>query len=392
MKDLHRKIVPGLLDSFEDIKRIRRDIHRHPELGYQEQRTSAIVADYLERWGYRVRRGVGGTGVVGTLQAGDGNRSIGLRADMDALPISEASGQSHSSVHEGVMHACGHDGHTATLLAAAKHLAATRAFSGTLNLIFQPAEEGGAGALAMLNDGLFDHAPCDSVYALHNYPTPTLKFGQMAIGTGAIMASVDSLIVVVSGRGGHAASPEFTCDPIVAGAAIVQVLQTIVSRNVSPYRCAVVSVTSIHAGGAFNVIPGELEMKLSVRTYDEALRSQVLTRIHDIVQAQAASFGANARVVEAAARYPVLVNAETAAQAAREVATRHFGKDYVVVDHPPILAADDFAFMAQKVPGCYINIGAGEGPALHNARYDFNDDLILVGGSFWVHLAQTLLR
>ncbi|MCY1518326.1 Hippurate hydrolase [compost metagenome] len=391
MKGSHRGIVPGLLDSFDEMKRIRHDIHQHPELGYQERRTSAIVAGYLERWGYRVRREVGGTGVVGTLQAGEGGRAIGLRADMDALPISEASGQSYSSVNDGIMHACGHDGHTVTLLAAAKHLAATRDFSGTLNLIFQPAEEGGAGALAMLNDGLFDAAPCDSVYALHNYPTPTLKFGQMAIVPGAIMASVDSMIVEVSGKGGHAASPHFTCDPVVVSASIIQALQTIVSRNVNPHDCAVVSVTSIHAGSAFNVIPGELEMKLSVRTYDEAQRSLILARIRDIVQAQAACFGASARIQEAGARYPVLVNAEEPTRDAREVAQRHFGED-CAVDHPPILAADDFAFMAQRVPGCYINIGAGEGAALHNAGYDFNDDLILVGGSFWVHLVQTLLR
>lgn len=391
MNALDRNIVPGLRDSFDEMKSIRHDIHRHPELGYQEQRTAAIVAHCLERWGYRVRRGVGGTGVVGTLQVGDGNRSIGLRADLDALPISEASGRPYSSEHDGVMHACGHDGHTAILLAAAKHLAQTRAFSGTLNLIFQPAEEGGAGALAMLDDGLFEHAPCDSVYALHNYPTPTLAFGQMAIGSGAVMASVDSLVIEVRGKGGHAASPQFTCDPVVVAAAIIQALQTIVSRNVSPHDCAVVSVTGIHGGGTFNVIPGEVEMKLSVRAYDEAQRSLIRSRIQDIVQSQAASFGASAQLREAAVSYPVLVNADGPARAAREVAHRYFGEDSVV-DHPPILAADDFAFMAQRAPACYINIGAGQGAALHNAHYDFNDDLILVGGSFWVYLVQTLLR
>jgi len=391
MNDLDRNIVPGLRNSFDEMKRIRQDIHRHPELGYQEQRTAAIVAHCLERWGYRVRQGVGGTGVVGTLRVGDGKRSIGLRADMDALPIDEASGQPYSSVHAGVMHACGHDGHTAILLAAAKYLAQTRSFSGTLNLIFQPAEEGGAGALAMLDDGLFDHAPCDSVYALHNYPTPALAFGQMAISAGAVMASVDSLILTVGGKGGHAASPQFTCDPIVVSAAIIQALQTIVSRNVGPQHCAVVSVTSIHAGTAFNVIPGEVEMKLSVRTYDEAQRSLILSRIRDIAQSQAASFGASAQLREGAVSYPVLVNAEGPTREAREVARRYFGEDGVV-EHPPILAADDFAFMAQRAPACYINIGAGQGAALHNAHYDFNDELILVGGSFWVYLAQTLLR
>lgn len=391
MSKAYQGVVPGLLESFDEMKRIRHDIHRHPELGYQEQRTSGIVADFLERWGYQVRRGVGGTGVVGTLRAGDGKRAIGLRADLDALPIREAGEHAHASVNQGVMHACGHDGHTVMLLAAARELAATRNFSGTLNVIFQPAEEGGAGALAMVEDGLFDQAPCDAVYALHNYPTPTLKFGQMAIGAGPIMASVDSLIVTVHGKGGHAASPHFTHDPIVVSAAIIQALQTIVSRNISPYDCAVVSVTSIHADGAFNVIPGQVEMKLSVRAYDEAQRSLIMARIQDIVQSQASCFGTTAQVQAASARYPVLVNAEAPVQNAREVAQRYFGADSVV-DHPPIMAADDFAFMAQRVPACYINIGAGEGAPLHNAHYDFNDDLILVGGSFWVHLAQTLLR
>ncbi|MDQ6216343.1 amidohydrolase [Achromobacter insolitus] len=391
MNKAYQGVVPGLLESFDEMKRIRHDIHRHPELGYQEQRTSGIVADFLGRWGYQVRRGVGGTGVVGTLRAGDGKRSIGLRADLDALPIREAGEHAHASVNQGVMHACGHDGHTVMLLAAARELAATRNFSGTLNVIFQPAEEGGAGALAMVEDGLFDQAPCDAVYALHNYPTPTLKFGQMAIGAGPIMASVDSLIVTVHGKGGHAASPHFTHDPIVVSAAIIQALQTIVSRNISPYDCAVVSVTSIHADGAFNVIPGQVEMKLSVRAYDEAQRSLIMARIQDIVQSQASCFGTTAQVQAASARYPVLVNAEAPVQNAREVAQRYFGADSVV-DHPPIMAADDFAFMAQRVPACYINIGAGEGAPLHNAHYDFNDDLILVGGSFWVHLAQTLLR
>lgn len=391
MSELPQNIVPGLVESFAEMKEIRQDIHRHPELGCEEYRTSGIVADCLQRWGYRVRQGVGGTGVVGTLKVGNGERSIGLRADMDALPIHESSGKAYSSVHEGVMHACGHDGHTAILLAAAKHLAQTKSFSGTLNVIFQPAEEGLGGGLAMVEDGLFEQAPCDAIYALHNYPTPTLKFGQMAISAGAIMASVDSLIVTIQGKGGHAASPHFACDPIIVAAAIIQAVQTIVSRNIRPDGCAVVSITSIQAGSAFNVIPDALEMKLSVRTYDEAEREFILNRINEIVQAQATSFGAKAKVKGAMTHYPVLINAEAPTQKARDVAEKYFGTDSVVLDHPAILAADDFAFMTQKVPGCYINIGAGEGAALHNKHYDFNDDLILVGGSFWVYLVQTLL-
>lgn len=391
MMEWQRNVVPGLFDTFDDMKRIRRDIHRHPELGYQEVRTSAIVATCLESWGYDVTRGIGGTGVVGTLTAGAGERAIGLRADMDALPILEASGQPHASCRDGVMHACGHDGHTAALLAAARYLASTRRFSGTLHLIFQPAEEGGAGAQAMLDAGLLRIAPCEAVFAMHNYPTPTLDFGQMSIGMGPVMASADSLVVKVSGKGGHAASPHFTCDPIVASASIVQALQTIVSRNANPFDCAALSVTGIHADGGFNVIPGELEMKLSVRAFDEGQRALILSRIREIVQAQAASFGATAQVTTAATGYPVLVNAEAPTLAARAVAAQHFGTHSVVTDHPGILASDDFAFLAQRLPACYINIGAGAGVALHNAGYDFNDDLILVGGSFWVYLVQSLL-
>jgi len=383
---------PGLLQAFDDMKRLRRDIHRHPELGYEETRTSALVAERLRGWGYEVRQGLGRTGVVGTLRVGRGGRAIGLRADMDALPIDEASGCAHASSRPGVMHACGHDGHTATLLAAARELARTRDFSGTLHLIFQPAEEGGAGALAMLEDGLLDVAPCEAVYALHNYPTPTLRFGQMSIGIGPVMASVDSLRIVVTGRGGHAASPQFVADPIVAAGGIIAALQTIVSRNTNPFDSAAVSLTSIHAGTNYNVIPGELEMKLSVRALDEAQRRMILDRVGDIVQGQAASFGVRARVETAGHSYPVLVNAEAPALAARDTAARLFGPDMVVAGHPPILAADDFAFIAQRVPSCYINMGAGAGPNLHNAGYDFNDELILAAGSFWVRLVRDQLR
>jgi hippurate hydrolase len=392
MENWHQHCIPGLLDSFEEMKRIRQDLHQHPELGYQEERTSQIVANCLENWGYQVTRNLGGTGVVGTLKVGHGDKSIGLRADMDALPITEAGGCPYASSHAGIMHACGHDGHTATLLAAARHLAQTRDFSGTLNLIFQPSEESDAGARAMLNDGLLEIAPCDMLYAWHNYPSPTLKFGQMSIGIGAVMASVDSLLIRIKGKGGHAASPHFTCDPIVAAGAIIQALQTIISRNANPFDCAAVSITSIHAGTNFNVIPGELEMKLSVRTFDQPQRTLIMQRIHDIVQAQATCFGVSAKITEAAVSYPAQVNAEAPTMLARRVAAQRFGAHNVIADHPPILAADDFAFMAQRVPACYINIGAGEGAALHNRHYDFNDALIPLAGSLLVYLTQAQLR
>ncbi|WP_337262635.1 MULTISPECIES: M20 aminoacylase family protein [unclassified Serratia (in: enterobacteria)] len=385
-------IIPEIRESFDEMQKIRHDIHQHPELGYQEHRTSELIAQYLTHWGYKVIRGIGGTGVVGILKAGNGTKSIGLRADMDALPIEETTGLPYASRISGAMHACGHDGHTTTLLAAAKYLAQKKNFSGTVNLIFQPAEEGNAGAKAMIDDGLFTIAPCDMIFAIHNYPAPSLKFGAMCINSGAIMASADSLVIKIIGKGGHAASPQFTCDPIVISASVIHALQSIVSRNVGPSDCAVVSITSIQAGNSFNIIPNELEMKLTVRTLNEEQRAFILAKINEIVQAQVKSFGATASITAHSIGYPVLVNANKPTQLAIEVATEYFGEENVITDSPPLLASDDFAFMSQQVPGCYINIGAGEGIGLHNPQYDFNDELIVVAGSLWAHLTESLLR
>ena len=373
---------------------LRRDIHRHPELAFDEHRTSKLVADKLQQWGYQVEHGIGGTGVVGRLTRGDGKRRLGLRADMDALPIDESTGLAYASSHAGVMHACGHDGHTAMLLAAAHHLARRGQFDGTLNLIFQPAEEGGGGALRMMEDGLFDKYPCDAIFAMHNLPG--LPQGRLALRDGPAMASSDYATVTLTGIGGHGAMPHRAADPIVAAASIVMALQTIVSRNIDPLQMAVVTVGAIHAGKANNVIPQSAVLEISVRALDREVRNRLEERIKSLVAAQAGSFGVGARV-DWRPGYAVLVNTPEETALAREVALELVGADRVVLQGPAVPASEDFAFMLERVPGSYVQIGNGEGDGhgacmVHNPGYDFNDDNVAVGSAFWVLLAERFLR
>jgi hippurate hydrolase len=374
---------------------LRRDIHRHPELAFEEHRTAALVADKLEGWGYAVERGVGGTGVVGTLVRGNGARRLGLRADMDALPIDEASGAEWSSAHAGVMHACGHDGHTAMLLAAARHLAEQGSFDGTLHLIFQPAEEGGGGALRMMEDGLFERFPCDAVFAMHNMPG--IEQGRFVLREGAAMASSDYATITLTGIGGHGAMPHRATDPIVAAASIVMALQTIVSRNIDPLHAAVVTVGALHAGKANNVIPASATLELSVRALDREVRATLEQRIKALVAAQAESFDVKARI-DWKPGYAVLVNTPAETAFAGEVATELVGARYVTLQGPPLTGSEDFAFMLERVPGSYVLIGngtgdsAGEGGCMvHNPGYDFNDHNIGVGSAYWVLLAERFL-
>ncbi|MDH5332028.1 MAG: M20 family metallopeptidase [Aquincola sp.] len=371
--------------------RLRRDIHRHPELAFEEHRTAALVADKLQAWGYAVERGIGGTGVVGTLVRGKGNKRLGIRADMDALPIDEASGAEWSSVHNGVMHACGHDGHTAMLLAAARHLAEQGAFDGTLHLIFQPAEEGGGGALRMMADGLFERFPCDAIFAMHNMPG--IEQGRMVLREGAAMASSDYATVTLHGVGGHGAMPQRAADPIVAAASIVMALQTIVSRNIDPLHAAVVTVGALHAGKANNVIPASATLELSVRALDREVRSTLERRVKVLVAAQAESFGVTADVAWKPG-YAVLVNTPAETAFARAVATELVGADNVTLQGPPLTGSEDFAFMLERVPGSYVLIGNGVGEGgcmVHNPGYDFNDRNIAVGSAYWVLLAERFL-
>jgi hippurate hydrolase len=374
---------------------LRRDIHRHPELAFDEHRTAALVADKLQGWGYAVERGVGGTGVVGTLVRGSGagGKRLGIRADMDALPIHEASGADWSSVNRGVMHACGHDGHTAMLLAAARHLAEAGDFEGTLHLIFQPAEEGGGGALRMMEDGLFQRFPCDAVFAMHNMPG--VPQGHLVLREGAAMASSDYVTVTLHGVGGHGAMPHRAADPIVAAASIVMALQTVVSRNIDPLQAAVVTVGALNAGKANNVIPASATLELSVRALDREVRATIERRVKALVAAQADSFGVTAQV-DWKPGYAVLVNSPAETAFAREVALELLGPEQVTPQGPPLTGSEDFAFMLERVPGSYVLIGNGLDPAgggcmVHNPGYDFNDSNVAIGSAFWVLLTQRFL-
>jgi hippurate hydrolase len=373
---------------------IRRDIHRHPELAFEEHRTAELVANKLEAWGYEVHRGLGGTGVVGTLKRGTSTRCVGLRADMDALPIQEASGAEWSSTKPGLMHACGHDGHTAMLLAAAHDLAHNAEFDGTLNLIFQPAEEGGGGALRMMQDGLFERFPCDAIFAMHNMPG--VPVGKFVFRTGSAMASSDYVTIRVIGTGGHGGMPHRASDSLVAAASIVMALQTVVSRNVDPLHTAVVTVGSIQAGKANNVIPALATLELSVRALDPGVRKLLEQRIKAIATSQAESFGVRAEV-DWKEGYCVLVNSEQETEFARQVALDLVGADRVVLNGPPLTGSEDFAFMLEKVPGSYLLIGNGDGDSagacmVHNPGYDFNDDNVATGSDYWIHLVKTYLK
>ncbi|MNQ44654.1 putative hydrolase YxeP [compost metagenome] len=384
-------VLPGIAAQREEMISLRRRIHAHPELGFEEFATSALVAQCLSQWGYDVSTGVGRTGVVATLRNGVG-RSIGLRADMDALPIQEATGLPYASRVDGVMHACGHDGHTATLLAAARHLAHTRDFNGTVQLIFQPAEEGLGGARAMLEDGLLERFPCDAVFAMHN--VPGYPAGQLGFYSGPFMASADTVTIKVIGTGGHGAVPHKAVDPVVVCASIVIALQSIVSRNVSPQEMAIITVGSIHAGSASNVIPESAEMSLSVRALTPEVRGLLERRITDLVQGQAASFGARADI-DYQHCHPVLINDPEQTALARQVAQDWLGTGQLIDDLRPFTASEDFAFILQQCPGSYLVIGNGQGDSgclLHNPGYDFNDACLPIGASYWVKLVEGFLR
>jgi len=383
----------ALTERVGEFIQLRRDIHRHPELAFEEHRTSDLVAAKLQSWGYQVHRGLGGTGVVGTLKRGSSERKLGIRADMDALPIQEATGAEWASTRQGLMHACGHDGHTAMLLAAAKAIAQTPEFDGTLNLIFQPAEEGGGGAVRMMDDGLFEHHPCDAVFAMHNMPG--MPVGHLVFRDGAAMASSDYVTIRIHGTGGHGAMPHRSADPLVAASSIVMALQTIVSRNVDPLHTAVVTVGALHAGQANNVIPALATLELSVRALDPQVRLLLAQRIKALVTAQAESFGVRAEV-EWRQGYCVLVNHQAQTNFARQVALDLVGPERVTLNGPQLTGSEDFAFMLEKVPGSYLLIGNGDGDSagacmVHNPAYDFNDENIATGSAYCMALVKAYL-
>jgi len=374
--------------DIDALTEFRRDLHRNPELLYDVTRTAQHVADALRAAGVdEVHEGIGRTGVVGVIRGAktDSGRIIGLRADMDALPIIEATGKPWASTVPGLMHACGHDGHTTMLLGAARQLAETRAFDGTVIVIFQPAEEGGAGAKAMMDDGLFTRWPCDEVYGMHN--RPNLPVGEFTIAPGPIMGSVDEIRIRIEGRGGHAARPNDTIDPLPVAGALLQAIQVIGARTLDPMDNAVISVTTIHAGDAFNVIPQAIELSGTVRSLREEVRDHIEEQLTTMVEHVAAAFGATG-TLDYIRMYPVTVNHEEQTQLAAAAARDVAGDDNVSTDMPATLGGEDFSFMLNEVPGAMINVGNGPGAGLHHPAYDFNDDTIAWGCSYWTTLVR----
>jgi hippurate hydrolase len=393
------KLVEPIIAFQSELQQIRRDIHAHPELCYEEQRTSDVVADQLAEWGIPVIRGMGTTGVVGIIKSGTSSRAIGLRADMDALPMQEINTFPHASRHPGKMHACGHDGHTAMLLGAAHYLSRHRDFDGTVYLVFQPAEEGGAGARAMINDGLFERCPMDAIYGMHNWPGEAT--GTLSVTEGPMMASSNEFHVTVRGKGAHAAQPHNGIDPVMVAVQIAQAWQTIITRNKSPLDTAVLSITQIHAGSATNVIPDDAKLVGTVRTFTTQVLDLIESRMRALAEGIAAGFGAE---VDFTFRrnYPPLVNHAKETRFAVEVMKSVVGEEHVNDKVEPTMGAEDFAFFLQEKPGCYIFIGNGDGGhrdsghglgpcVLHNGSYDFNDQLLPIGASFWVRLVEASL-
>lgn len=392
-------LIDPILKFHTEIQEIRRDIHAHPELCYEEHRTSEIVARKLQEWGIPTLRGLAGTGVVGIIKNGTSARAIGLRADMDALPMQEFNAFPHASKNAGKMHACGHDGHTAMLLGAAHYLAAHKEFDGTVYLIFQPAEEGGGGARRMIEEGLFEQCPMEAVFGMHNWPGAAV--GTFGVTAGAMMASSNEFEVTVKGKGAHAAQPHKGIDPIMVAVQMAQSWQTIVSRNASPLESAVLSITQIHSGSATNVIPDEATLIGTVRAFSNEMIDLVELRMQTIAAHTAAAFDAQVQF-EFKRNYPPLINHAKETAFAADVMRSIVGAERVDAQVEPTMGAEDFAFFLQEKPGCYVFIGNGEGEHrdaghglgpcnLHNPSYDFNDDLLPIGATYWVRLTQAYL-
>jgi hippurate hydrolase len=393
------KLIDSVAAQAASLAVLRRDIHAHPELCFQEQRTADLVAAKLTEWGVPIHRGLGTTGVVGIIKAGTSTRAIGLRADMDALPMQESNTFAHASTYPGKMHACGHDGHTAMLLAAAQHLATQRNFDGTVYLIFQPAEEGGGGAREMIKDGLFERFPMEAVFGLHNWPG--FAVGQFAASAGPVMASSNEFKITIHGKGGHAAMPHNALDPVPVACQLVQSFQTIVSRSLKPIDAGVISVTMIHTGEATNVIPNSCELQGTVRSFSLEVLDMIEERMRVMTEHTCAASGLIADF-EFRRNYPPTINSAAEAEFCRKVMADIVGADNVLAQEPT-MGAEDFSYMLQAKPGCYAfiangdgdhrAIGHGGGPCmLHNPSYDFNDDLLPLGATYWVRLSERWLK
>lgn len=384
-------IIPQLAADKDIMSTWRRDIHAHPEIAFEEHRTAQLVAEKLREFGLEIETGIAGTGVVGTLTKGRGNRAIGLRADLDALPIQEANKFAHKSTHPGKMHACGHDGHTTMLLGAAKYLAEHGEFEGTVHFIFQPAEENEGGGRVMVEEGLFDRYPMEAVYGMHNIPG--MPVGTFAVKPGPMMAAFDIFELVVTGKGGHAAMPHLTVDPIVVGTKIVEAYQSIVSRLIDPQDPVVLSVTQFHAGDAFNVIPNKVSISGCTRCFSPRVQEKLEAQMKQVSTEICRAYGATCEF-KYERRYPPTVNSEIEAHLAGSVATKLVGADSVNLNPKPAMGSEDFAYMLQEKPGAYIWIGNGDGEGscmVHNPSYEFNDEILPIGATWWVKLAETSL-
>ena len=385
------EIIKELEELQPEMQSWRRDFHAHPEIAFEEHRTAQIVAEKLESFGIEVETGLAGTGVVGTLKKGTGNRSIGLRADLDALLINEANDFEHKSKTPGKMHACGHDGHTTMLLGAAKYLAEKGDFDGTITFIFQPAEENEGGGKVMIEDGLFDKYPVESVFGMHNIPG--MPVGTFAMKSGPIMASFDIFNLKIIGKGGHAAMPHTSIDPIIIGTKIVDAYQSIVSRYIDPQEPVVLSVTQFHGGDAYNVIPNEIEMKGTVRCFSSKVQESIENQMEQITSSICSAYGADYELGYER-RYPATINTAEEVTISEKVAKNISGDEMVHTSPTPSMGSEDFAFMLQERPGSYIWIGNGDGEGscmLHNPGYDFNDEILPIGATYWVNMAEEIL-
>ena len=392
------RLIESILADAAAIATVRRDIHAHPELCFEEHRTSDLIAQQLSSWGIPIHRGLGKTGVVGIVKNGSSDRAVGLRADIDALPMTEHNTFAHASRHQGKMHACGHDGHTAMLLAAARHLARHRNFDGTVYLVFQPAEEGGGGAREMIKDGLFEQFPMEAMFGAHNWPG--MKVGQFALKNGPCFASSNEFKITIRGKGAHAAMPHNGVDPVPVACQLVQAFQTIITRNKRPIDAGVISVTMIHTGEATNVVPDSCEIQGTVRTFTLEVLDLIERRMREITEHTCAAFDTHCEF-SFTRNYPPTINHEAETTFARHVMAEVVGADNVL-EFEPTMGAEDFSFFLQKVPGCYFLIGNGDGShregghgmgpcMLHNPSYDFNDDLIPLGATLWVRMAESWL-
>jgi len=382
-------LITEIIKNKEQIKQWRHELHAIPEIAFEEFKTAEFVEQKLQSFGLTIYPRMAGTGVIASITAGNNKKSIALRADMDALPIIEKNKLDYCSKHKGKMHACGHDGHTSMLLGAAQYLSQHQNFNGTVYFIFQPAEENEGGGKKLIEEGFFKKFPVDAVYGMHNWPG--LAVGKFAIRSGPVMAAYDVFDITISGKGGHAAAPHNTIDPIAIAGAVITALQNITSRQINPLDSVVVSITKVNAGDSYNVIPETAHLSGTVRTFHKHIQKKIKTQIKLIVESTCKAFGATAEI-DYQIRYPSTINNETETEYAKEAAKDIVGKDNIVLNSPPSLGSEDFSFLLNASKGCYISIGNGSGASLHNPHYDFNDDIIEVGASYWARLTQMQLK